>query len=301
MYLTQRLLRRFGWGRKPKLPELFSDSDGPNRAKMTLANNAIIAEDSEIIKQFWDEGQYEFFRVGDTIVQQDSPDIDVYFLLSGEVDVVVGAQKRSIREAPNQIGEMSAIDLGTNRTATIVARSSEVATLKVPGTVFKEVWSRDAHFQARLQKEMSARHRESLAATKVAKENTSFVWFLISVGIGLLAGILAWILLSSYSWTTEARLLTTAGGGVISFLITLLHNPAFFWRRCFGVALIAMIGIFALDSFFSLEASQGFGSLQITLSRESGTEDWAVLLVKALVFIGVLALCAFMERKEAER
>jgi len=268
---------------------------------MTLGNNPIIAEDSKIIKQFCDEGQYEFFRVGDTIIQQDSPDIDVYFLLSGEVDVVVGSQKRSIREAPNQIGEMAAIDLGTKRTATVVARSSEVATLKVPGTVFNNVWSSDAHFQARLRKEMSARHRESLAAKKIAKENTSLVWFLISVGIGLLAGILAWILLSSYSWTTEARLVVAAGGGAISFVLALLHNPAFFWRRCFGLVLIAMFGILALDAFFSLEASQGFGSLQITMSRDSGTEDWPVLLVKALVFIGVLALCAFMERKEAER
>lgn len=300
MYLAQRLQRMIGLGAKPMLPQFFSGSAGLQRTKLTLESNPILSGDCSLVERFMEVGETKFFQKGDAIIEQNGLDNEVYFLLSGAVDIVVGSKKRSIREAPNQIGEMAAISPGSKRAATVIARSAEVAALKVSGNVFNEIWSSDAKFKGRLQQELSARHRESLVATLIAKENNSLVWFSISLGAGLLVSLISMFLLSSSSWTSEAKLLVAAGLGGISFLLTLLHNPAFFWRRSFGLVLIVMFGTYAVDSFLSFEVSQGFGSLQITLSRGNGIEDWQAALVKAASFVIVLGICAFMERREAE-
>ena len=276
MYWPSKLRRALGLGPKAKLPDIFSGDGGCSRTNETLLANPAVHGDQGLVNSLVRDGQTVFFRRGDTLIRQGGQDNSVYFLLSGEVDIVFKLQRGSIREAPNQVGEMAAIDPGTRRSASVVARSDEVATLKVSGTDFKILLNANPRFQELLQIEMSARHRERIVAGNIARNNNSAIWFAISAGAGLIAGLASWYILPSSDWTTTAQTMVSCASGLMIFLFTLLHNPAFFWKRTFGIVLLAMIGTLAFDSFVSMEAKQGLGSLQVAISfgdRDRGMGD----------------------------
>jgi len=83
--------------------------------------------------------------------------------------------------------------------------------------------------------------------------------------------------------------------GLALFTLTLMHNPAFFWRRCFGLVLLAMIGTFALDHFVSVETSQGFGSLQFSINSGDENRNGNITFLGMIVYLGALVVCAYMD------
>lgn len=214
---------------------------------------------------------------------------------------MIKSKKSSIREAPNQVGEMAAMEIGKKRSASIYARSEEVAALKVPGTVFNDVWSKTPSFQRNLQIEMSTRHRERISAEVVIKENNSLAWFLTSLAAGVIVGLTTFAFFAPATWTVAAKSVLAAGLGVLTLLVTLLHNPAFFWRRCFGLTLLSMLGKFALTHFVSFETSQGFGTLQFALNPSTNSTDWTASLANTLPFVVTLAICAYMDKQNGKK
>ena len=274
---------------------MFSGVCGRIRTNETLLGNPAVCGDQAIVDCLIRDGETVFFRKGEKIIRQGAQDNCVYFLLSGAVDIVFKSQKGSIREAPNQVGEMSAIDPGKRRSASVVARSNEVAALKVPGTNFKKLLNANSRFQELLQVEMSARHRERIDAGDIARKNNPVTWFAISMGAGLVAGLAGWYILASSDWTTTARPIFACGLGLMIFLFTLFHNPAFFWRRTFVIVLLAMIGTFALDWFGSIEANHSLGNLQVAINLGDGKVEWEMQVVKAVLYFLVLGLCALMD------
>jgi len=274
-----------------KLPEAFSKIDSESLIRQTLLKNPAIQEDSAIVDDLLEHGEMVFYQRGDRIIEEGAQDNDVYFLVSGEVDIVFKSQLGSKREAPNQIGEMAAIHAGKKRSASVFVRSDEVAALKVPGTVFHQIWSKKSRFQKNLQLEMMTRYRERTAAGHIAKQNNSAQWFATSLGAGLVAGPIAWVFFIPDEWTKDAQASATAGTGLLVFLFMLFYNPAFFWRRCFGLVTCAMVATLALDHFVSIEAKQGFSSLQVSISPRDGSVDWK----SVTAFISVMIICACMD------
>ena len=295
MYWSSKLKRALGLGPKEQLPEMFTGDSGSKRANEVLLANPAVHGNQRLVDSLLGNGETVFFRQGDKLIHQGGQDNCVYFLLSGEVDIVFKLQRGTIREAPNQVGEMAAIDPGATRSATVVARTNEVAALRVCGTHFNNLLKAYPRFQELLQIEMLARHRERIVAGKIARTNNSAVWFAISTGVGLVAGLASCYISASINWTTTAQTVVSVGAGLLVFLFTLLHNPAFFWKRTFGIVFLAMLGTFALDSFVSMEAKQGLGSLQVAIRMGDHNTEWEMYLVKATPFILVLGLCALVE------
>ncbi|EDZ41082.1 cyclic nucleotide-binding domain protein [Rhodobacteraceae bacterium HTCC2083] len=279
------------------LSEQYSGPSGIALAKQTMAKNTSINGDHTIVDSLFAEGEIVVFCRGDKIIRQNGLDNDVYFLLAGAVEIVIGKRKHTIREAPNQVGELAAIHLGDARSASVIVSSSEMAALKVPGVSFHKEWLQNGRLQELMQYELSARNRERAAVIAIVEHNNSSQWFTISSGVGMLSGVLCWLLVSTLSWTNDAQVLAASMVGLCTFIFTLLHNPAFFWRRCFGLVLLLMISSLALDRFLSVEAVQGFGSLKFTMTSSSdaaGFWDSARLVIAVLP---VLFLCAFMDKK----
>ena len=77
----------------------------------------------------------------------------------------------------------------------------------------------------------------------------------------------------------------------------LLHNPAFFWRRCFGLVLLAMVGVFALAQFVSVEAEHGFASLEVAIRTGETQSEWRQTLINQGAFVLSLIICAWMDRR----
>ena len=296
MYWAAKLHRAIGLGPEATLPDMFAGECGEFRIANTLSKNPAVNEDETVISRLISDGEIVFFRKGDRIIRRGEQDDSVFFLLSGDVDIVFKSGRRSIREAPNQVGEMAAIESGKKRSASVIARSEEVAALQVSSAVFNEIRATNMRFQERLQIEMSARHRERIVASEVAKQDVSLVWFCISSGVGLVVALILWFLLSPEEWALSARLLLSGGGGLLSFVLTLLYNPAFFWRRAFAVTFWAMVGTYMIDWFISIEAEQGVGTLQFEFISGDGEANSVNEVIRAVPFLIVLVVCACMDR-----
>jgi len=291
VYWTAKIARALGRELEAQLPNRFGGDSGQEQARSVLLNNPAVGGDEDVANQLLATGNLIFFRRGNSLIKEDDLDSDVYFLLAGEVDIVFGTRLGSIRSSPNQVGEMAAIDPGKKRSANVIARSDEVAALRVSGTEFNAIRNANSDFQSRLQREMSERHRERINAAKVAKQNNSLSWFLISIGAGLASGAVAWFAWPD-DWTMLAQSVAASGTGILIFVLTLLRNPAFFWRRCFGVSLWTMVGLLALDRFFSFEMEQGFGSLSMGFGGTGKPVDWKIMFG----LLGAMTICAYKDR-----
>ena len=275
--------------------DTFTGKSGEERIRETLLLNPAIDGDRSIVNRLIAEGEVVHFRKRDRIIQEGAQDDAVYFLLAGEVNIVFKRRNATIRTSPNQVGEMAAMEPGKPRSASVVCRSSSAVTLKVSGMTFRDVWKTQPRFKERLQLEMSSRHRERILAAQVAKENSSVAWFSIAIGAGAVAGAIVWFSLSPLSWTTPARSIVSGSVALLGFLFTLLHNPAFFWRRCFGLVVFSMVGFNTLDQFISFDFQDGFGSLRIAISSGDPHSDWSTIFMQSLPFLIVLLICAAME------
>lgn len=262
MYWAAKITRALGREPEAQLPSRYRGDADQEQARSVLLNNPAVGGDEEVANRLLAKGNLTFFRRGNPLINEGDHDSDVYFLLAGEVDIVFGTRLGSIRSSPNQVGEMAAIDPGSKRSASVIARSDEVAALRVSGTEFNAIRTANSDFQRRLQREMSDRHRERINAAKVAKQNNSLSWFLASIGAGLAGGAFAWFAWPD-DWTMVAQSVAACGMGLLIFVFTLLHNPAFFWRRCAGLSLSAMLGLMMIDRFLTFRIEQGFGSLSV--------------------------------------
>ena len=291
MYWTAKITRALGREPEAQFPSRFEGDAGQGMAQSVLLNNPAVGGDPDVANRLLATGNLTFFRRGNHLIKEGDHDNDVYFLLAGEVDIVFGTRLGSIRSAPNQVGEMSAIDPGQKRSANVIARSDEVAALRVPGTEFNTIRKSNTDFQSRLQREMSDRHRQRINAAKVANQNNSLSWFLASIGAGLLGGVAAWFAWPE-DWTLVAQSVAACGTGLLMFIFMLLHNPAFFWRRCAGLSLSAMLGLMMIDRFLTFKIEQGFGSLSVGFGNSGGPVDWKILFG----LLSAMAICAYKDR-----
>ena len=293
MYWTAKITRALGREPEAQLPSRFRGDAGREQARSVLLNNPAVGGDEDVANRLLTTGNLTFFRRGDLLIKEGDHDNDVYFLLAGEVDIVFGARLGSIRSSPNQVGEMAAIDPGKKRSANVIARSDEVAALRVSGMEFNAIRNANSDFQNRLQREMSDRHRERINAAKVAKQNNSLSWFLASTGAGFAGGAAAWFAWPD-DWTVVAQSVAACGAGLLVFVFTLLHNPAFFWRRCAGLSLSAMLGLMMIDRFLTFKIEQGFGSLSVGFGGSGGPVDWKIVFG----LLAAMAICAYKDRPE---
>ncbi len=298
MYWAAKLARFFKLEKEARLPAKFSGSEAAEQVRSVLVNNPAIRGNVGLANELLESGNVVYFRKGETIIKQGDTDNEVFFLLAGTVDVVFKSQLGSRRTAPNQIGEMAAIKLGQPRSATIVAATDEVAALQLPGASFHRIWEANNEFRNLLELEIGSRFKERIEAGEVAKRNNSLFWFTTSSGLGFVGGVTSWFFLAPQDWTDTARAALSAVIGLGLFLFALLHNPAFFWRRCAGLVLLAMIGVLSLDHLIAFEASEGFGSLSIDVQSKGTSKSGASSVIETIGFVVVFIVCAVMDRNQ---
>ncbi len=279
----------------------FTGSDGQDRIRNTLLQNQAIRGDEEIVKRLMASGQIVTFRKGERIIEQNAQGDDVYFLLTGEAYILLGKRKITMRSAPDQVGEMSAIEPGRKRSATVSVKSQTALALQVGGDFFRRLCGEFPDFLHGLHVAMASRQRERLDATQVAEENALPGWLLVSVVGASLSGVIVWIGLSETDWTNAARYVASGGVALAMFLFILIHNPAFFWRRAFYVALLSLIGKSVLESFVSFEATHGFESLQLSFVSGQMEADWRLMFIGSLPLMIAIIVCAIMEYLQTPR
>ncbi|MFK3990668.1 TIR domain-containing protein [Psychrobacter sp. NPDC064578] len=104
-----------------------------------LLNQKLVGGNREIAEEIANNGNVVGFGSGETIINQGDYDQDIYFILAGEVSMMINSAKLPYSRGPGySIGEMSAINPSKPRSATLIA-SGEMIAVKVDASFFNEL------------------------------------------------------------------------------------------------------------------------------------------------------------------
>lgn len=143
-----------------------------------LLPQRLVEHDRQMAEDITEQGELVQFANGDTIIEQGGYDQDVFFIIAGEVSLLVhGNQFPYTRKAGISIGEMSALDATQPRSATVKALT-ETVTLKLTATAFNQLADKYPKIHRLLAVDLSQRlnQRNEL----IEKQNEKPKLFIIS-------------------------------------------------------------------------------------------------------------------------
>lgn len=113
-----------------KMINRFEGAEGKRRLISALKECYLVEHDESLAAKLAEVGDLATFDEGDAVMTQGNDDNDIYFLLVGEVNVLINNRHIAIRKARETVGEMAIINPAEPRSATLLARTNVVA-LKV--------------------------------------------------------------------------------------------------------------------------------------------------------------------------
>lgn len=140
-------------------------SDGGRRLLAALSEARLLGGIGGLPEWLMDRGELLEVQAGESFVEQDGMDTEVFFIVAGSVDVVINGKIVNIRHTGDHVGEMAAIEPAQRRAATLVARELSVL-LKVAESDFIEMADGHPIIWRRLAATLSRRllQRNSLLA-----------------------------------------------------------------------------------------------------------------------------------------
>lgn len=148
-----------------------------------LLKQKLVIGNRDIAESIADKGIIVEFLKGETIINQDESEQDVYFILTGEAEILInGTRLPHKRIAGESVGEMSAIDPTSPRAATIIANCSLVA-LKLDAESFNEISEIYPNFAIATTIELT--HRLTQRNALIDKSNMTPRLFIISTAEAL--------------------------------------------------------------------------------------------------------------------
>lgn len=118
--------------------ERFQGSEGQRRLLATMTEHRLIGGQQEIAEQIIASGELIELAPGTPFIGQGDATTDVYFIVTGSVEVRVNNKVVANRFSGEHVGEMAAIEPTQPRAATVITRETCVL-LKVGETKFSEV------------------------------------------------------------------------------------------------------------------------------------------------------------------
>lgn len=115
-------------------------------------------------------GMLAFFEEGDVLVVEGDDSQEVFFLLTGSVEIIINRRTLKTRRAGTVIGEMGALDARARRSATVKA-SEPVIALKVKYDEFLDILKEDnCHGWRQLSILLSERLKDYSTKTRLKNE-----------------------------------------------------------------------------------------------------------------------------------
>lgn len=102
--------------------ERFQGNDGHRRLIAALAEHRLLAGVDTLPNRLAEIGKLQPIAASETFIQQGAADTEVYFIVSGSVEIVINGKPVAIRHAGDHVGEMAAIEPTQLRSATVIAR-----------------------------------------------------------------------------------------------------------------------------------------------------------------------------------
>lgn len=153
--------------------EYFNKDDHRNTREV-LQRCSLFLGVTESVDEMVNVGKYEVHQPGVSFIEQDARDKSVFFILDGEVDIIVNGRGIARRSAPAHVGEMSVADPTAKRSATVVPLEESVL-LKIDEDDFINLANRFPRIWRNIAAEISGRLRQRGELVD-AKEKTSRVF-----------------------------------------------------------------------------------------------------------------------------
>ena len=115
-----------------------SQFDDNNRLIAALCKQEIIGCNKEAAAAIAKVVKRKQYLPNKVIINQDDDTNDMYFILSGEVEIQVNKRPKAIRKSGQQIGEMALVKIGNPRSATVLTKT-KVELAKVTEKDFTKI------------------------------------------------------------------------------------------------------------------------------------------------------------------
>lgn len=170
--------------KKPSPPPTsrFTGPAGKANLISCLSGSRLLNGNSQAAQAIVQQGEVVSFSSGQFLLSQGAQDDSVLFLVSGSVEVQVNGRKIAVREACTHLGEMSAMDPTSRRSASVIA-INETVCLALSAECFNSIAKDHPGIYRRIAVEMSTRLRQRNIFHKLP--NASPVIFIGSSSEGL--------------------------------------------------------------------------------------------------------------------
>ncbi|HEX4130857.1 MAG TPA: TIR domain-containing protein [Pirellulales bacterium] len=128
----------------------FEGEDGQRLLLTALMGQVIVNGDQQLANELLRTSELQEFGVGDILISQECDENDIFFIVSGSVNVEANGRLVAVRQAGTHVGEMALIDCKARRCATVkAAEASVVVKVAEPefsriAGVFPDLWRRIA-------------------------------------------------------------------------------------------------------------------------------------------------------------
>lgn len=116
----------------------FEGADGRRRLVEVLKTQRLVEHSEPLAERLADAGKLVEYSPGEALLEQDSVDNDLCFVLEGEVSVIVNKRSVAKRGPRESVGEMALLDGSARRSATVVA-AKPVCALRLTEANFQKV------------------------------------------------------------------------------------------------------------------------------------------------------------------
>ena len=139
--------------------ERLSGPRGTALAVQLLAEQTLLQGDIKVAETLRERGTICNFHQGDRLFSEHDWSNEIYFLLTGSVEVFITGFGIAIRTAGQYVGEMALIDPSKARSATVICTEPTVA-LAVPESIFSNIADENPSIWRTLSKQIAERLRE---------------------------------------------------------------------------------------------------------------------------------------------
>lgn len=141
---------------KEAMKERFAGDQGRRVLVDVLMQQKLVNGDAKLAEGIADTAVLRELAPGETLIEQNADERDVFFILVGAFDVIVNGRKIAVRRDRDHVGEMAALEPSQPRSATLISSErSVVAQLTEPQ--FSDLAQRYPSIWRMVAKELSRR------------------------------------------------------------------------------------------------------------------------------------------------
>lgn len=140
-------------------PSRFKGASGRANLVTCISESRLLSGNTAAAEAFVAQGRVVTHSSGQTLISQGEQDDEVFFLVSGSVQIYVNNRRIAVREACTHLGEMSAMDPTARRSASVVAQTETVA-LAISAATFISIAEKNPIIYRRIAVEVATRLRQ---------------------------------------------------------------------------------------------------------------------------------------------